>query len=240
MLSSRHHQDTFKTTSWHSLYTLQVLSRHTIDYLQTFTKFCQNFKLGGGWVDEWVSGFWYMIKPLCGSILQAGTCQILSLAESPRWSRVWQQMKQAELNLIYCSPCVTWPALTRPVSTWLDISWLNSTSPFLTWLVLTLLDLSWLQLSCPDLTWPVSGWLYLSQLNLTCPGLTSTKVTCPYLTFQNSTSSWLPFPYLTSLDLTSLNLAFRHHWDTLHIPSWYPQDTLQIPSRHPPYTLQTP
>ena len=30
------------------------------------------------------------ITPLCGSILQAGTCQILSLAENPRWSRVWQ------------------------------------------------------------------------------------------------------------------------------------------------------
>ena len=30
------------------------------------------------------------IMPLCGSILQAGTCQILSLAENPRWSRVWQ------------------------------------------------------------------------------------------------------------------------------------------------------
>ena len=25
------------------------------------------------------------------SILQAGTCQILSLAENPRWSRVWQK-----------------------------------------------------------------------------------------------------------------------------------------------------
>ena len=25
-----------------------------------------------------------------GSILQVGTCQILSLAENPRWSRVWQ------------------------------------------------------------------------------------------------------------------------------------------------------
>ena len=32
------------------------------------------------------------IIPLCGSILQAGTCQILSLAEKPRWSRatLWQ------------------------------------------------------------------------------------------------------------------------------------------------------
>ena len=31
------------------------------------------------------------IMPLRDSILQAGTCQILSLAENPRWSRVWQQ-----------------------------------------------------------------------------------------------------------------------------------------------------
>ena len=28
--------------------------------------------------------------PLCGFILQAETCQILSLAENPRWSKVWQ------------------------------------------------------------------------------------------------------------------------------------------------------
>ena len=26
----------------------------------------------------------------CGSIYLAGTCQILSSAENPRWSRVWQ------------------------------------------------------------------------------------------------------------------------------------------------------
>ena len=34
--------------------------------------------------------FLQKILPLRGSILQAGTCQILSLAENPRWSRVWQ------------------------------------------------------------------------------------------------------------------------------------------------------
>ena len=28
--------------------------------------------------------------PLRGSILQAGTCQIFSLAEDPRWKQVWQ------------------------------------------------------------------------------------------------------------------------------------------------------
>ena len=41
----------------------------------------------------WPGGWWFIrtIMPLRGSILQAGTCQILSLAENPRWSRVWQQ-----------------------------------------------------------------------------------------------------------------------------------------------------
>ena len=34
----------------------------------------------------WVGGFGSRIMPRCGSILQAGTCQILSLAENPRWS----------------------------------------------------------------------------------------------------------------------------------------------------------
>jgi len=48
---------------------------------------------GGGSVAEalwWVGGPSQRIMPLCGSILQAGTCQILTLAENPRWSRVWQ------------------------------------------------------------------------------------------------------------------------------------------------------
>ena len=39
----------------------------------------------------WVGGFFQEIYPLCGSILQAGTCQIFSFAENPRWSRGWQQ-----------------------------------------------------------------------------------------------------------------------------------------------------
>ena len=30
------------------------------------------------------------IIPLCGSILQAETCQILNLVKIPRWSQVWQ------------------------------------------------------------------------------------------------------------------------------------------------------
>ena len=35
-------------------------------------------------------GFLQEIIPLRGPILQAGTCQIFSLAEDPRWSRLWQ------------------------------------------------------------------------------------------------------------------------------------------------------
>ena len=41
-------------------------------------------KLSCGWVG---GGSSQETIPLRGSILQAGTCQILSLAENPRWSR---------------------------------------------------------------------------------------------------------------------------------------------------------
>ena len=43
-------------------------------------------------VGEWV-GVWIIraIMPPCGSILQVGTCQILSLAENSRLNRVWQK-----------------------------------------------------------------------------------------------------------------------------------------------------
>ena len=44
-------------------------------------------------------GFLQEIIPLCGSILQAGTCQIFSLAEDPRWSRVWQYIWAVLLTL---------------------------------------------------------------------------------------------------------------------------------------------
>ena len=37
----------------------------------------------------WVGGF-MTIMPRFDSILQAAMCQILSLVENPRWSRVWQ------------------------------------------------------------------------------------------------------------------------------------------------------
>ena len=42
-------------------------------------------RVGGGWV-----GGFMKIMTHCGSISQAGTCQILSLAEDPRWSQEWQ------------------------------------------------------------------------------------------------------------------------------------------------------
>ena len=47
----------------------------------------------GGWMAGWMAGWLggpllQEIMPLRGSILQVGTCQILSLAENPRWSRV--------------------------------------------------------------------------------------------------------------------------------------------------------
>ena len=42
--------------------------------------------VGSGLVGSGRVGFLQKIIPLRGSILQAGTCQILSLAENPRWS----------------------------------------------------------------------------------------------------------------------------------------------------------
>ena len=43
--------------------------------------------VAGGWLGGW---FFQEILPLRGSILQAGTCKILSFAENPRWSQVGQ------------------------------------------------------------------------------------------------------------------------------------------------------
>ena len=60
----------------------------------------------GGWVGctAYVLGGWFLqkIKPLCGSILQVGTCQILILAENPRWSRVWQKCIQDKQDTFEC------------------------------------------------------------------------------------------------------------------------------------------
>ena len=55
---------------------------------------CGAFELDGSIAEpmNWVGGGpSQRITPLCGSILQAGTCQILSLTECAIWSRVWQQ-----------------------------------------------------------------------------------------------------------------------------------------------------
>ena len=55
----------------------------------------------GGWVDGWVGGYLQEVMPLHGSILQAGTCQILSLAENPIWSRVWQNVYRHNWSLLH-------------------------------------------------------------------------------------------------------------------------------------------
>ena len=59
--------------------------------------------LVGGWVGGWLL---QEILPLSGSILQAGTYQILSLAENPRWSRVWQYTDEKFRSFLL--NCVRW------------------------------------------------------------------------------------------------------------------------------------
>ena len=59
----------------------------------------------------WVGGtFFQKIIPLRCSILQVGTCQILSLAENPRWSRVWQlrSAKKSYLDKWHLWTNLTW------------------------------------------------------------------------------------------------------------------------------------
>ena len=52
-----------------------------------------------GWVGGWLAGWFFQdIIALHGSILQVGTRQILSLAENPRWSRVWQKYSNNRLK----------------------------------------------------------------------------------------------------------------------------------------------
>ena len=66
--------------------------------------------MGCGWVAGWLGGF-MRIMPRCGSILQAGTCHILRLAENPRWSRVWQYLSYvsiSEFNITTCNKEVWW------------------------------------------------------------------------------------------------------------------------------------
>ena len=60
-----------------------------LDYVEVGKK--DGLRVGGSVAEPmcWVGGF-MTITPRCGSILQGGPCQIFSLAENPRWSRVWQ------------------------------------------------------------------------------------------------------------------------------------------------------
>ena len=51
--------------------------------------------------------------PLCGSILQAGTCQILSLTENPRWSRVWQNNPSQKVFKASISISFVWECQER-------------------------------------------------------------------------------------------------------------------------------
>ena len=61
----------------------------------------------------WVGGrFFQDIIPLRGSILQAGTCKILILAENPRWSRVWQYDNLG--NTAYTTPSMGSSATLTP------------------------------------------------------------------------------------------------------------------------------
>ena len=79
-------------------------------------RLCRSWKKDGLRVGcgAYVLGGFMTITPRCGSILQAGPCQIFSLAENPRWSRVWQ----LELNQ-------TWPNFSWLNLTWHD-NWLGS------------------------------------------------------------------------------------------------------------------
>ena len=58
-----------------------------LDYVQVGKKDGLRVRAGAG---AGGNEFLQIIMPRCGSILQAGTCQIFSKAGNPRWSRVWQ------------------------------------------------------------------------------------------------------------------------------------------------------
>ena len=84
----------FRTPFWHyqdNPLTPSIHCQDTIDFqLSIFNKENLYDRWVGGWVGGW---FLQEILPLCVSILQVGTCQIFSLAENPRWSRVWQYVE---------------------------------------------------------------------------------------------------------------------------------------------------
>ena len=85
-------QDTFLALPRQPSYTLHTLPRNhrlPVEYIPQ------------GKSIWWVGG-WFLqeILPLRGSILQVGTCQILSWAENPRWNRVWQQTVYCFTNIL--------------------------------------------------------------------------------------------------------------------------------------------
>ena len=62
----------------------------------------QNFKDKKLHMVGWVGGWFFQdILPLRGSILQAGTCQILSSAENPRWSLSVAIQDRTTLAILY-------------------------------------------------------------------------------------------------------------------------------------------
>ena len=97
----------FTTFSWsggdteHNLFmweTIGVGTLHNIEKKVDFSIYLVG-GLEGEWVGRWVGGLLLQeIIQLHGSILQAGTCQIFSLAENLRWSRVWQYSYRSTPN----------------------------------------------------------------------------------------------------------------------------------------------
>ena len=78
----------------------------------------------GGWVTI------RRIMPLCGSILQVGTCQIFSLAENPRLSRVWQYYLNFILNNkilhyqnLVCSVQTHFRVIPTPSPVYYQLAW---------------------------------------------------------------------------------------------------------------------
>ena len=82
---SRQPADTLKTTSGHSPDTLQTLKKHKKHSPDTL-KIPPIHPLHQCVKKRLVAGGWFHNN---NATLQAGTCQILSLAENPKWS--WQQ-----------------------------------------------------------------------------------------------------------------------------------------------------
>ena len=94
--SSRHFQDNLQTLSGHPPDTQEIPSKHSPDTLEIPPIHPLHLSVRKRWATGGLVGF-INIMPRCGSNLQAGTCQILSLAENQRWSLVWKKM-QTNLN----------------------------------------------------------------------------------------------------------------------------------------------